>query len=70
MLIYDTLDRLAESSIPEGVHEILHVNSREAWVETVMSLHKAKTIDLTPLAVKSLLRNWEILLYKKYSSLN
>lgn len=70
MLIYDTLDKLAESSIPNGVHELLHVNSREAWVETVVSLHETKAIDLTPLTVKSLLRNWEILLYKKYSSLN
>lgn len=70
MLIYDTLDKLAEISIPEGIHEVLHVNSREAWVETVVSLHETKTVDLTPLVVKSLLRNWEILLYKKYSSLN
>lgn len=70
MLIYDTLDKLAESSIPEGVHELLHINSREAWVETVISLYETKAVDLTPLAVKSLLRNWEILLFKKYSSLN
>lgn len=70
MLIYDTLDKLAQSSIPEGVHEILHVNSRDAWVETVVSLHDTKTIQLTPLTVKALLRNWESLLYKKYSSLN
>jgi len=70
MLIYDTLDKLAESTIPEGVHDLLRVNSREAWVEAVISMHEAKTIDLTPLVVKSLLRNWEILLFKKYSSLN
>lgn len=70
MLIYDTLDKLAESTIPDGVHDLLHVNSREAWVESVVAMYEAKTIDLTPLTVKSLLRNWEILLFKKYSSLN
>lgn len=70
MLIYDNLDKLAESAIPEGIHELLRVNSREAWVETVVSLHEMKSIDLNPQTVKVLLKNWETLLYKKYSSLN
>jgi hypothetical protein len=70
MLIYDTLDKLAESCIPNGIHKTLHVNCREAWVETVVSLYEAKSISLTPLTVKSLLKDWEILLYKKYSILN
>lgn len=70
MLIYDTLDKLAESTIPEGVHDLLHVNSREAWVEAVVAMYESKEISLTPLMVKSLLRNWEILLFKKYSTLN
>lgn len=70
MLIYDTLDKLAESTIPEGVHEYLHVNSRDAWVETVVSLYETKAIDLKPVVVQSLLKNWETLLFKKYSSLN
>jgi hypothetical protein len=70
MLIYDTLDKLAESVIPEGVHEVLHVNSREAWVETMVSLYEMKSIDLKPKTLQGLLKNWEVLLYKKFSSLN
>ena len=70
MLIYDTLDKLAESSIPSGTHEILHVNSREAWVETVVYMYERGLIDPKPLTIKSLLQNWEQLLYKKYSHLN
>lgn len=70
MLIYDTLDKLAESSIPEGVHEMLHVNSREAWVETVVSLYEMKSIDLKPKTIQALLKNWEVLLYKRFSTLN
>lgn len=70
MLIYDTLDKLAVSQIPEGIHKYLHVNSREAWVETVVLLYEKGSIDLTPEVVRSLLKRWEILLYKKYSQLN
>lgn len=70
MLIYDTLDKLAESAIPNGVHEMLHVNSREAWVETVVSLYEMKSIDLKPRTLRALLKNWEVLLYKRFSTLN
>lgn len=70
MLIYDTLDRLAKSSIPSGKHEFLHVDSRQAWVETVVSMYERGMIDPRPLTIKSLLSNWEQLLYKKYSHLN
>jgi hypothetical protein len=70
MLIHDTLDKLAESVIPDGIHKVLHVNSRECWVEMVASLYKAKSIDMKPKTVEVLLKNWEALLYKKYSTLN
>lgn len=70
MLIYDTLDRLAESNIPDGVHEMLHVNSRVAWVETVVSLYEMRSIDLKPKTLQALLKNWEVLLYKRFSTLN
>lgn len=70
MLVYDTLDKLAESSIPQGIHRYLHVDSRNAWVETVADLYERNAIDLNPKTIKYLLSNWEILLHKKYSSLN
>lgn len=71
MLIYDTLDKLAEGSIPSGIHSVLHVNSQQAWVETVVSMYKKGVINnKQPKVVKFLLDNWEELLYKKYSELN
>lgn len=70
MLIHDTLDRLADMGIPPGTHKYLHVNSREAWVETVVLLYERGKIELNPDVVESLLKRWEILLYKKYSQLN
>lgn len=70
MLIYDTLDKLAENCIPKGVHDVLHVNSRVAWVETVYDMYEKGMVDLKYTTVKRLLENWEQLLYKKYSQLN
>ena len=68
MLYYDVLDEIAENNIPEGMHTLLHIDSRRAWVETMVDLIercyvKSRDIDaMTPL--------WEQLLYKKYSALN
>jgi hypothetical protein len=70
MLIHDTLDRLADMYIPSGIHKYLHVNSREAWVDTIVSLYERGKIDPNPEVMQSLLKRWEILLYKKYSQLN
>lgn len=70
MLIHDTLDKLADIGIPPGVHKYLHVNSREAWVNIIVSLYERGKIDLRPEVVQPLLKKWEILLYKTYSQLN
>lgn len=48
MLIHDTLDKLADIGIPPGVHKYLHVNSREAWVNIIVSLYERGKIDLRP----------------------
>jgi len=70
MLLHDTLDKMAESVIPEGMHEMLHVNSREAWVNLVMKLIKKKKSKLTKLEIKYLLEYWEDMLLQHYSVLN
>lgn len=70
MLIHDTLDMLADKYIPPGIHKYLHVNSREAWIDIMVSLFEKGKIQPSPEVVQSLLGKWEILLYKKYSQLN
>lgn len=70
MLMYDKLDELAEKKIPAGIHSILHVNSREAWVESVVELYRKEAIRLDKDSLEVLLINWESLLYQKYSYLN
>ena len=70
MLIHDTLDRLAETAIPSGMHPVLHVESRRAWVETVVDLHERKQFKLNYENLSVLVNSWEQLLYQKYSNLN
>jgi hypothetical protein len=68
MLYYDVLDEIAESHIPEGMHKMLHVNSRQAWVETMADLIERGYIKKRDIDMMAVL--WEKLLYKKYSALN
>ena len=72
MLYYDVLDELAEEYIPTTQHELLHVNPRTAWVETVMEMiekgHIAGRNKQEQLRFYA--RFWEELLMRKYSTLN
>jgi hypothetical protein len=71
MLIHDTLDKIAEEiQIPTEMHEYLHVNSREAWVDTMVLLIENGHIKPVPKTIKALAENWEELLCRKYSNLN
>ena len=70
MLYYDTLDKMAASAIPEGTHTLLHVDSREAWVNLVSKFIESKKKKLTKLEIKYLLTHWEKMLYQHYSILN
>lgn len=71
MLIHDTLDKIAEEiQIPTETHEYLHVNSREAWVDTMVLLIESGYIKPVPKTIKVLAENWEDLLCRKYSNLN
>lgn len=70
MLYYDVLDELAEAHIPITEHELLHVNPRTAWVETVMEMIEKGRIKGTKLELCFYARYWEELLIRKYSTLN
>ena len=68
--IEDTLEALARKYIPEGIHEYLHINSRDSWVETMMYLVEAGTIECKPSVLIKCANNWEIILTRKISILN
>jgi hypothetical protein len=64
------LDIAASGKIPAGLHPLLRVNSRKAWVEIVSKMIKNDTIKPTAVNVKKLLQNWEPILITHYSALN
>jgi hypothetical protein len=68
--VYKYLDVLAERYIPEGKHNLLHVNSREAWLELMTSLIE---LDLIKVRMPTLIKyaiSWELLLTQKLSIQN
>ena len=64
------LDIAASGKIPQGLHPLLRVDSRQAWVKIVTKLIKENTVKPTSKNVKALLENWERLLINHYSALN
>lgn len=69
-MLIDALDKVAEKYVPDGVHELLHVHSRTAWVETVSYLLEQGNIKPTKRNIQILAESWENILFKRYSTLN
>jgi hypothetical protein len=71
MLIETKLNKLAKIIIPSGNHELLHINSREAWVKAVMELINYGSVEeKDKKVIANLANNWEQVLAVKYSILN
>jgi hypothetical protein len=70
MLYYDVLDEVADIKIPEGKHPLLHVNSREVWVQIMTELLEYKVIDSKYENLLIYAESWEELLYKRFSAVN
>jgi len=68
--IIDSLDRLAETHIPEGVSNLYHVHCRTAWVEAVYELVEAGHLYPTRENLLFIAKNWQLVLEKKFSMLN
>jgi hypothetical protein len=68
--LYQTLEDLAEKYIPEGVHDYLHVNSREAWTNLMIELIEAGRLSKRLSFLAKCAINWEALLIQKISIQN
>lgn len=69
-VIHEVLDNLAEKFIPEGIHELLHVDSREMWIDLMVSLIEAKVVITKPSILTKCAISWEALLVQKLSIQN
>jgi hypothetical protein len=67
---YEILDTLAEKFIPEGIHKILHVDSRELWRDLMVSLLETKAIPRKVSTITNCAISWELLLIQKLSIQN
>ena len=70
-MLIDTLDTIAKAyKIPDKEHSMLHVNSRECWIDLVYKIVDSGLVDPKKKTIQVLAKNWETILYNKYSLLN
>ena len=69
-VIEEILDSLAEKYIPEGMHNLLHVDSREAWKDLMILLIETKSIRAKLSIFTKCAISWEALLVQRLSVQN
>ena len=69
-ILYEALDLLAEKFIPEGRHKYLHVNSRELWIDLMVTLLEHGAIEKKLSIITKCAVNWELILIEKLSMQN
>ena len=69
-ILYEALDLLAEKFIPEGRHKYLHVNSRELWIDLMVTLLEHGAIEQKLSIITKCAVNWEVILTEKLSMQN
>lgn len=70
-MLIDTLDSIAEAyRIPAKQHPMLHINSRSSWIELVTTVVDSGLVKPRKKTIQVLAKNWEKILYNKYSLLN
>jgi len=68
--VLEALDTLAEKYIPEGVHNLLYIHSREVWKEMMVILIEKRSVPLKLSYLTKCAISWESLLINRFSSLN
>lgn len=68
--VLEALDNLAEKYIPAGIHNLLHIDSREVWKEMMVILIEKKSVPLKLSYLTKCAISWESLLINRFSSLN
>lgn len=68
--VLEALENLAEKYIPEGTHNLLHIDSREVWKEMMVILIEKKSVPLKLSYLTKCAISWESLLINRFSSLN
>jgi len=67
---YDIIASVADTYVPNKKHDLLHVVSREAWIDIVVELVNKGAIKPKMAVILKCALNWEALLTLKLSRLN
>ena len=67
---YSIITAVATQYVPDKQHELLHVNTYDAWVKTVVNMVEKGSIKPSMAVIVKCALNWETLLTLKYSRLN
>lgn len=69
-VLYEVLESLAERYIPEGKHKLLHVESREMWIDIMIGLLEKGMIGKKLSILTRCAVGWEVILTQKISIQN
>lgn len=67
---YSIITAVAAQYVPDSQHELLHVNTYDAWVKMIVNMVEKGSIKPSMAVIVKLALNWETLLTLKYSRLN
>lgn len=69
-VLHGALEDLAKKYIPKGRHKLLHVDSRDTWIELMEGLLEKGIISCKISILTKCARGWELLLIQKISIQN
>ena len=70
-MLTDALNTIAKAyKIPDKEHNLLRVNSRQSWIELMQTVIDSGLVEPKKKSIQVLAKNWEKILYNKYSLLN
>ena len=67
---YSTITAVARLYVPDEKHDLLHINTYDAWIELIVSMVDKGYLEPKAPVLKKCARRWEELLTLKYSRLN
>ena len=66
----EIISKYVSEHVPEGIHELYHVNSREHVEQIIETLIENNVIDNKETTIEAVCLCWNEFLYKKFSLLN
>ena len=66
----ENINKFVNEYVPEGVHQLFHVDCREQVAEIIETLIEKDVIDSDDTTIEAVCLCWKDFLYRKFSLLN